>query len=180
MAQLQEVAAWKPFLKVFTSQIQALEDAAWDMYTKRGIDTAEGVQLDNLGKILIEPRAGDIDGVYRQRLKAKVRVLRSSGTMPDLIDIYKLLLPNNDIFFSSFGEASFMLELGSIDTAAIPLYQRFLRLARAAGVDGQIHIVDTVVSTFFTYDNTSGTNPNAHGYADTAGAGGSQYTGVIV
>ena len=67
--------------------IQDAEDVCWQLLTERWIDTAVGVQLDGLGAILDLPRAGWVDEVYRQILRAQILALRSKGHWVDLFKI---------------------------------------------------------------------------------------------
>src|SRR4051812_30105086 len=77
----------KPFLdaliRAVGAEAQAVEDAAWEVFTEWGIDDAEGAQLDVTGRLLVQPRTMSLDDdpAYRLQLKARIRVLRSSGTV---------------------------------------------------------------------------------------------------
>lgn len=48
---------------------------------------ASGVQLDSLGRLIGEHRAGQDDIPYRLALAVRVMINRSNGTVPELIDI---------------------------------------------------------------------------------------------
>lgn len=71
--------------------VQDVEDALWQLYTERWIDSAVGVQLDELGTVLAFPRAGRTDETYRAFLRARVLVLRSDGSWPALLRILEAL-----------------------------------------------------------------------------------------
>ena len=74
------------------AQYQALEDAAWQLYTLRSVDTAEGWVLDVLGKLVGERRQGSPDADYRIRVRARIRANLSDGTIEDVLAVFKLLL----------------------------------------------------------------------------------------
>lgn len=179
LEQFRDVRGLGIILDALNAQTQALADVFWALFTERDLENAEGEQLDVIGRVLKEPRAGFADSPYRERLRAKIRVLRSSGGPLDILKIFKQLLPANTIFFSSIGGASFVLELGTIDTAFLSIYQGFLRQAKSAGINGQINFSGADEADLFTYDNTSGTYLVGLGYNDTAGSGGGgEYTGA--
>jgi len=67
--------------------IQDASNANWQLYTERWIDTAVGAQLDGIGTVLGQPRAGRTDIVYRSFLRARVLVNRSSGKWRELVRI---------------------------------------------------------------------------------------------
>ena len=66
-----------------------------DMVDKYNIMTAEGKQLDNIGKLLnVTRNATETDDLYRGRILARITINRATGTAPNLIDNLKLLIPN--------------------------------------------------------------------------------------
>lgn len=56
-------------LKAIAAQVQHLEDVATDLRENRWLDSAEGAQLDGLGRILGLPRGAWDDEQYRARLQ---------------------------------------------------------------------------------------------------------------
>ena len=74
------------------AQYQAIEDAFWQLLVERGVDTAVGNALDVLGRIVGEPRQGALDADYRLRVRARIRVNRSDGTIEDIIEVVRLLI----------------------------------------------------------------------------------------
>lgn len=80
------------FLDALTGPIQDIEDAFYDLLTERGVDTAVGDQLDDLGTIVGQPRDGLSDDDYRPFLRARIATNRSNGTINDLIVISELIL----------------------------------------------------------------------------------------
>lgn len=148
--EFQEMPDWRPLANVVAKQIQDLEDVFWDLLTKRWLD-GEGAQLDQLGNLLSEPREGFADDQYLERLKAKILILRSSGSAPHILKIFKRLLPDNTIRFTQIGGAGFILDVGTIDPAFAGIYSRFARQAASAGINAQL-IFDLAddFQTFFT------------------------------
>lgn len=131
---------FKLYFQVTAPQWQALEDAAWDVFRFKFLD-AFGATLDQVGKLLLEPRLGDDDATYKVRIRAKILVLRSSGGPQQIVEIFNLLIPGNTIVFDSYGHASFVLNIGEIDTALLPIYVRFLHQAAGGGVDAHLRYI---------------------------------------
>lgn len=80
-------------LKALVEQIQELETVQTQLNEERAIDTAIGVQLDNLGKIIGLTRiGGEPDEAYRIRLQARIGLNVSQGEPERLISTFKLLV----------------------------------------------------------------------------------------
>jgi len=79
-------------LTALLSPFQDLENAFWQILEETTLSHAIGAQLDAIGILLNEPRAGYADDVYRRRLKALVRVLRSFGRVRDILKVTRLLI----------------------------------------------------------------------------------------
>lgn len=72
-------------LKAIAAQVQDVSDAADDLREKRWLDSAEGAQLDGLGRILGLDRGAWDDEQYRARLRVRIRVLLADGTPESII-----------------------------------------------------------------------------------------------
>lgn len=71
--------------------IQRLEDVTFDLYLGRWIETGRGAVLDLIGRIIDEARQGIEDEAYRGFLRAKVRALRSTALLSELVKIAALI-----------------------------------------------------------------------------------------
>jgi len=78
-------------LRAIAAQVQQLNDVATDLLEKRWLDTAEGAQLDGLGRILGLDRGAWDDEQYRARLRFRIRVLLADGTPENIITTLALL-----------------------------------------------------------------------------------------
>ncbi len=91
LARLKQQFKDKPRLEAFLSLLvgpaQPLEDALWQLLVERQIDTAIGVQLDKLGKIVGERRLGRDDETYRRLIRARISTNNSDGLVEDLIQV---------------------------------------------------------------------------------------------
>ena len=126
-------------ISAHAAQIQAVEDALWQLMVGQYLDAAEGVQLDRLGAVLVEPRGALGDAQYALVLAAKIRMLRSSGTVPDILAVFATLVPDVDFRLIQAFPASETLFLDDpIDGDNAPLFASFLARARVAGVTGRL------------------------------------------
>lgn len=88
-------------LKSYETQLQKLEDAAWEVILYRTLNTnpatgtayAVGVQLDIIGRIVGRPRQGLSDSDYLIAIRGQIRINRSCGTPNDIIEVAILSLP---------------------------------------------------------------------------------------
>jgi hypothetical protein len=100
--RLQEQFKDKPniigLITALLTNVQEVENEIFALYSERGLDTAEGAQLDQIGVIVGQPRAGLADGDYRRRLRARIAVNNSGGTVGEMIVVTRLII--NDITLS--------------------------------------------------------------------------------
>lgn len=72
--------------------MQDVEDALQQCLTDRTLETATGINLDVIGRLVGELRQGQSDDDYRISIQARVASNRSSGTMEDLIRVAKIII----------------------------------------------------------------------------------------
>lgn len=137
LARLVEQLKDKPKLFALVSallvQVQGVEDALWQLYTLRSIDTAEGHALDVIGKIVDEPRNAFDDAAYRQHIRARIRASLSSGTVRDILRVFACFGLTSTI--ERQAPAGFVLRmLDAVPSTRVPILRRFLSEAKAAGV----------------------------------------------
>lgn len=123
------------------AQYQAIEDACWQLLTEFGVDSATGWALDVLGRIVGEPRQGALDADYRLRVRARIRVNRSDGTIEDVIEVVRLLigsvlLPSAVIKLTEYYPAAFVLRITGliINPTQAQICGSFINQARGAGI----------------------------------------------
>lgn len=85
---LPNITAWADMI---AAQAQDLEDAAQLLLTIVNIDDSVGAQLDVIGRVVGQIRAGASDAIYRLYLKARIIANRSSGTPEQLFSIMRAL-----------------------------------------------------------------------------------------
>jgi len=118
------------------TEVQAAEDALYQLYTGLNLNDAVGVNLDLIGALLQVPRAGYGDDVYRTRLRVEILILRSNGVPDDLIAICRAALtPGVEFSYRESWPASVVVEV--LDPAPEflpPELLNFLNRARDLGV----------------------------------------------
>lgn len=93
ISQYLEKPLLERWIAIYLKQVQLFEDALWGVLISRSVDTAVGVNLDALGRIVGQPRRGQTDDQYRIYIRAKIIVNLSRGRWPELWDLARLLLP---------------------------------------------------------------------------------------
>lgn len=78
-------------IRAIANEVQDIEDAVFPMLSLLDISTMIGDQLDGIGDILTEPRAGLSDINYRIALSAKAARITASGTPEQMIERYLTL-----------------------------------------------------------------------------------------
>jgi hypothetical protein len=143
-------------LKTWTSTLQPIEDTAQAMILQKNVDDAEGAQLDALGKLVGQGRAGLSDELYRKYIKAKIVVNRSDGVVEDLIKILVLVLDDNTatIVVQNEGTATVRVRVGSsfLTDALALIYFGFLFRAKSGGVRLIFQWGDVPDSQLFRFD----------------------------
>ena len=90
--QYQGKTGIEALISSLTSEhIQDLEDVLFDVGTKLNIDNSVGVQLNNIGIIVGQPRNGQDDATYKLFLKAKAGRNVSEGDIERVLSIWKII-----------------------------------------------------------------------------------------
>jgi hypothetical protein len=87
-------------INAFASEIQEVENAMSDVYTKCGIYTANNTQLDVVGAIVGEARVGRSDEVYRIAIIARIKLNIGAGEPNTIIDAIKQWMNPTVVDFS--------------------------------------------------------------------------------
>jgi hypothetical protein len=106
----------KKLLRSWLSGVQTVEVALEQLLTLRAIDTAEGAQLDVLGKVVGQGRGGLVDDDYRRYIRARVRANRSHGTVRDVLAVANLVINDDDAYveIEQQGNAAYVLKVDDI------------------------------------------------------------------
>lgn len=148
--QFKRSRRFNDWLGAYIGQVQDLEDALWELYTQRGVDTAEGAQLDVLGIIVGQPRNGLDDTDYRTRIKVRIRLNKASGIADDIYAVFGLML-GNQIGAVSLQEAypaGLIVQMNEYVDTSPSVLADILRESRSAGVDTSLVYMTSDDGTF--------------------------------
>lgn len=117
----------------FLAESNELENLFQDLLDKRSLDTAEGVQLDQIGWLLGEDRLNREDEAYLRAIKTRLAINTSTGTIEDINSVISLVFGEEVKFLvKRSGDAAVSVFIGM---PAVPSNLRsLLEQTVAAGV----------------------------------------------
>ena len=156
LEEFKKKVRFTAILEIFGQQIQELETVAFQVLEETNdIDIAVGAQLDGIGDIVGEDRAGRTDTDYRLAIRARIQLNSSRGTIEDLISLVAAVLAGATSQVIEYFPAGFAL----LVTSAVPsgidpaIAGNVIREGRAGGVRGDLILH---VSPPFQYDTGDG------------------------
>lgn len=164
---LSEAPRFRALLESFVEQAEEIEAALQALLNETSIDNAVGAQLDQIGTVVGQVRAGLDDATYRVMLRARILVNKSSGTLPDLIAIFVVAAAGSPTVRDG-GNAHVVVTLmaEAQDADLIPFFLEFLREAKSAGVRAILEWIEVPVAESFRYDVGPGYDQGKYAGAD--------------
>lgn len=95
--QFQGKAGVEGLIGAQAKQIQDMENAGFDFFSKMPLQTATGAVLDRWGFVLDEARLGNNDADYRARLFFRISRNISNGTPEELIQFFAELVQADSV-----------------------------------------------------------------------------------
>ena len=166
LEQFKGRAKLESLIESYIDQIQKIENVVWDLHEDRHVDSAAGVNLDKLGELVGQDREGRTDPVYRNWIKARIIINRSSGKPAEMYRIGELILDTLD--HSELEEqypAAVVFRAFEVSTDATALAE-LLNLATPAGVRFILEWSDSAETELFRFSDDL-TLPEADGFAYT-------------
>jgi hypothetical protein len=143
--------------KIYLEAVQDVEEAAFDVLASRILaNNPEGHQLDLLGKIVNEPRAGRTDEEYLVAVKVRIRTNRSQGRTLDIIEVSNLASDNAAFQYREDRPHYFSVVIEETSTAIAKTLIRALGRAKAASYGGVLYFNHWPESEALTFDSTAG------------------------
>lgn len=178
ISQYKEKASIESLLNTYFVQIKELENLFFDLLNNRNIQSAIGLQLDNLGTILGEPRNGTTDDIYRVLLLTRITRNNSEGTPEDLIGIFNTIMGAVfSIYYEIFPAEFNLIAVNPTPIIPISSLRSILEQAKPAGVD--LVTISQTGGSYFGFQADQ--SPNASGFGDTGNSGiGGDFTEIIV
>lgn len=150
-------------LNALMASVQDVENALQQLLTQRTIDTATGVQLDVVGRIVGQTRDGLADADYRRYIRARIAAHRSNGVPEDLIRVAALVLglakgTKGVVLVRAIEDASFILEIHdqAVDVTTATALQELLLSATSAGVRLVLLYSAHALASTFRFDSGPG------------------------
>lgn len=171
--QFQEKPNITKLNKVFSKQIQELENVAFAMLTNRFLTLAEGQQLDGLGEIVGEDRDGRTDAIYKTALGTRISINRSNGEPETLINVLASLTNATDVKYKELYPAS--VEMTTNGTSIPTTLSENMHKVRAAGVALTIIHAGGTLNPF-VFEN----DPDGAGFGEYGESVGGEFLEVIV
>lgn len=91
LQQFKDKARFQALLDAINVEVQRYEDEVMDLSDVLDIDAMGGVNLDNIGDIVGQPREGRSDADYRVAIREKIRRNVSSGTPDQVIQTFDFI-----------------------------------------------------------------------------------------
>lgn len=161
IARLVSQYVGKPKMEALVSvpagRVQTLEDAFWDVLTKRlNIDVAFGAQLDGIGAIVGQAREGLSDIEYRIRLKARIRTNLSEGSIEEVIAVLSILEPSLVVRVLEQFPAGIVARLEGGEAHSPDILASVLRKTKAGGVRAILEYESDTDENTFCFENGPG------------------------
>lgn len=141
-------------LGAITEQVQACEDAWYQLHTELELGNAIGEQLDVIGKIVGQVRNGASDADYERRLRARIATNNSEGLISDIYRVCRGVLNDSTLTLrtSKAFPAGIILrvESGELLQSTADIAILFLRDTVSGGVNLQLHYLPEADSDCFT------------------------------
>lgn len=153
--QFRDKERFTNVLRTFGVQIQDIENALQQLIADRALDTAVGAQLDGIGEIVGEERAGRLDADYRVAIRTRISLNLSQGTPEDLISLAQAISGGTNVELTELFPAAFEIRiLDSLPSGTDPI-----RIATvvASGKPAGVQAITIIhVDPPFQYDTGTG------------------------
>lgn len=136
LAQFRGKPVLETLLCILLDQLTELEQLFADMVPTRALATAQGVNLDEIGRRLgFERTLGQSDTSYRATLRGVAQARLAHGDPDTMIEILQVLLPGIGITFTEDYPAYIVVTLvGGVSVGDGGRAARILRIAKPAAV----------------------------------------------
>ncbi len=161
-AQYRNKTDWEKLLRCFAKPFQDLENAFWQLLVERYVSVAVGKVLDQLGEIVGEPRNGRSDVAYRVRVKARIQLILSSGTVPQILALLQAIKPDGVKRYTPYFPAGFVVTVAGVTTGDESVeVGAMVAAAKSAGVRANVTYSPAAESATFTWNGTIAQGWNA-------------------
>lgn len=111
LPQFNDSTNVRGFLTSVFNTMQPTEDGVIEVLHGVGLEVAEGVTLDSIGKLLGVLRGSLDDTQYRATIRARIAVNRASGTLEDITSLIRLVLGGDNFLVDEYYPAEVHVRL---------------------------------------------------------------------
>jgi hypothetical protein len=101
----------RAIVQSYLEEIQELEDVLYSLIVERYVQTAVGVQLDGIGRVVGEPRQNRTDTDYRVAVIGRIARNKAHSRIEDILALFLLLLPTHTFELIEGITAEFILRI---------------------------------------------------------------------
>lgn len=164
----------RKLVTAFAAPVQDIEDALQQLLVQRTVTTAEGEQLNVLGRLVGQPRNAMSDDDFRRMIRARISVNRSKGTIADVLKVANLVIDDTGAYLhvNNTGEASLVLSVEDVvsDWDVMQLVIQMLRDTVAGGVRIVLEFALSAPADLFAFDTYTPGGSTHKGWGSTLDA----------
>ena len=168
LAEQYRLPKFEAFLRALIGPAQAIEHAYWQMFTERNVDTAVGEQLNILGRVVGQERAGLVDDDYRRLIRARIAVNKSGGRVNEILNVAALVIFDDDVTLeleAQYPAGIVVRATGVVASDLAELVISFLRDTVAGGVRVLFEYATVAPAAAFSFANGPGLGFGAGAFA---------------
>ena len=164
-AQLQENLPLVDFFTALMNEVQLVQNAIYDLYESVDLLSATGDRLDKFGEVLeFFRKTLTDDAQYRVWLQARIKQLKSDGSVNAILTVINTISQSNVLFFDLYPAKVGFIYFGVLPENERVLLTDFVRDMLPAGV-GLNWVIEGGSGDYFGFDggNTIGFNSGKFG-----------------
>ena len=120
-------------LKSFSTEVQEIEDVAYNLFRSFDIDDAVGDQLDLLGRLVGEARQARTDEVYRSAISVRIAINLAHGEPEKIIEVLESITNSTIVQLTEVYPAGMFIFFNGTTTDFTTI-KDLIKLMVAAGV----------------------------------------------
>jgi hypothetical protein len=143
-------------IKMFSDEVQLVENTLIDLLTLRTLNKASGEQLDEIGRRLNLSRTSQNDEIFRTAIRVKALSKRNEGTEEDVARLLQLISgdPNVSLYkFEPYGVTA------TYNTACVP-EDRIEQISAIFPVVTDLYLEEFITARGFGFSSITDPNPD--------------------
>lgn len=128
-------------LTLFAKRWNDVETAFWELLTLTDVYSAFGSTLDQIGKLVGQPRNGLLDDTYRRYILARILTNKSDGVLEDLIAIAYQIINDATVHIVTSQEGAATLRMATLNIAITDAIAAIVFDFLSQAVSGGVRIV---------------------------------------